>query len=215
MKLHNPLATDDEFYLHGVKFFVHDIQTPNIYYYLEDGDKKIREMSYIALISDPTFRGPESLMNKAAKIEANMEKKVTIMLDTLKPFREFKTKQRLNLIKPLLLYDKAIQGDMYALQSFNELYKDFLKKDETFADLTKTDLLERISDKSKETGEKNISPRQLQRYLKAYYEFENNRENFGVEGLISKAYYNAHTREDDKAIVIHHPKKDEIILDTL
>jgi putative transposase len=45
MKLYNPLAIDDEFHLNGVKFFVHDIKAPKIYYYRDDGDKKIREIS--------------------------------------------------------------------------------------------------------------------------------------------------------------------------
>lgn len=215
MKLHNPLAIDDAFYLHGIKFFVHDIQAPIVYYYREDGDKKIREMNYITLIEDPTFKGSDELTKRSANIEASVEKKVTYMIDTLKPYMQLKTKQRLSLIKPLLLYDKANQGDMYALNSFNESYKEFYKNDETIVDLTKKELLSRISEKNNRESKKKISPRQLQRYLKDYYESENNRENFGVEGLISKAYYNAHSREDDKAIQILHPKKDEIVLDTI
>lgn len=215
MKLHNPLAIDDEFYLNGVKFIVHDIQAPTIFYYREDGDKKIREIGYISLIEDPTFKGPDEVMKRSAKIESNAEKKVTFMLDTLLPDRKSKTTQRLNFIKPLLLYDKAKQGDIYALNSFNEIFKEFLKGNETVAKLTKKELLERVSKKSKESGGKKISPRQLERYLQAYYESENNRENFGVEGLISKAFYNAHSREDEKAIQICHPKKNEIILDTI
>ncbi|KRE69777.1 Mu transposase C-terminal domain-containing protein [Paenibacillus sp. Soil750] len=215
MKLHNPLAIDDEFYLNGVKFYVHDIQAPNILYYREDGDKKLREINYISLLEDSTFRGPDDVMRRAAKNETNVEKKVTFMLDTLIPDRKKKTILRLNLIKPILLYDKAKQGDLYALNSFNEIYKGYLNTNETIAKLTKKELLERVSKKSKERGEKKISPRQLERYLKSYYESENNRENFGVEGLISKAYYNSHSREDEKAIQIIHPKKDEIILDTI
>ncbi|KRE48405.1 Mu transposase C-terminal domain-containing protein [Paenibacillus sp. Soil724D2] len=215
MKLHNPLAIDDEFYLNGVKFIVHDIQAPNIFYYREEGDKKIREINYITLLEDLTFKGPDKVVKISAKNESNVEKKVTFMLDTLIPDRKRKTVLRLNLIKPILLYDKAKQGDMYALNSFNEIYKGYLKGNETITKLTKKELLARVSKNSKESGDKKISPRQLERYLQAYYESENNRENFGVEGLISKAYYNAHSREDEKAIQILHPKKDEIILDTI
>ncbi|MGG1515532.1 Mu transposase C-terminal domain-containing protein [Paenibacillus oryzisoli] len=216
MKLHNPLAIDDEFYLNGVKFFVHDIKPPSIFYYREDGDKKIREISYISLIEDPTFKIADGAMQRSAKIQSNEEKKVSFMLDTLSPERKKKTFERLNLVKPLLLFDKIKQGDLYALNSFNEHYKSLLLKDnETIADITKKGLLERISGKSQELGGKKRGTRQLERYLKDYYDSENNRGNFGVEGLISKRYYNTHSREDEKAIQIRHPKKDEIILDTI
>lgn len=166
MKFHNPLAIDDEFYLHGVKFFVHDIHAPNIYYYREDGDKKIREMKYIDLISDPSLKGPELVMKKSINVESKEIKKVTYMVDTLLPERREKTELKLKLIKPILLYDKAKQGDLYALHSFKEHYKEFLNPNESVVDLTKNELFERISKNSRETSGRKISTRQLQRYVK-------------------------------------------------
>lgn len=203
------LEIDDEFTLHGVKFYVHDIKAPNIFIYREDGDRKIREINYMELITNPSFQIPGDKLAKYERQISKAEKKVSYVLDSLIEERRKKAIERQDWIKPVLLYDKAIQGDMYAINSFSELHRDYLNENESVTDLTKTKLLERIERK---TGK---SKRQLQRYLRAYYEFENNRENHGVEGLISKAHLNAHTRNDEKAIEICHPKKEEITLDVI
>jgi putative transposase len=129
------------------------------------------------------------------------------MIDTLSDERKLVTNQKLNLIKPLLVYDKAKRGDLYALNSFNELYKEFLQGNETFADLTQKVLLKRISEKSVKSGNKRISERQLQRYLKSYYDSENNRESFGVEGLISRKYLTAILGRTIKKFKFCTPKK--------
>jgi putative transposase len=208
MRLCN-LAIDDEFILNGVKFYVHDIKAPNISFYREDGDKKIREKNYMELISDPSFQIPKDRSAQYLVKENNLEKKVSYKIDTLTKERYEKTMLRLKWIKPVLLYNQVKQGDLYANNSFNELYKEYLKKNEKVDDLTKTELLEKVEKKW------GISKRQLQRYLKEYNEYEQYRENHGVEGLISKAHLNLHTRNDEKAIEICHPKKEEIILDVI
>ena len=208
MRLCN-LAVDDEFILNGVKFYVHDIKAPNISFYREDGDKKIRELNYMELISDPTFQIPQDMLAKYVRQKSNEEKKVSYVIDTLLKERKDITNQRLKWIKPVLLYDQAKQGDMYAINSFHESYKEFLKGNESVTDLTKTELLDRIE---KKTGK---SKRQLQRYLSSYYDYEQSRENHGVEGLISKAHLNIHNRNDEKAIEICHPKKEDIVLDVI
>lgn len=130
MRLCN-LAVDDEFILNGVKFFVHDI---------------------------PTFQIPQELLVKYERQKSNVEKKVSYVIDTLSVDGKEKTNQRLKWIKPVLLYDQARQGDMYAINSFHESYKEFLRGNESVTNFTKTELLIRIE---KKTGK---SKRQLQRY---------------------------------------------------
>jgi putative transposase len=56
------LKIDDEFTYYGVKYTVFSIDPPNISIQRVDGDKKVREINYLKLITDPSFS--PSLLNE-------------------------------------------------------------------------------------------------------------------------------------------------------
>ncbi|WP_307440033.1 Mu transposase C-terminal domain-containing protein [Paenibacillus sp. V4I3] len=190
---------------------MHNIEPPNILIFKEDGERKISKVNYYSLINDDTFEIISESHKKVEKNIAKIESNQRSLLDTLPEDRQKLATKKLNWIKPILTFESAKSGDMYAVIAFNEHYKKYLKEGETVQTLSKKELLKRISE-DKDCGK---STRQLERYLAAYLESESQRDNHGVEGLVSKAHLNSHVRSDDLPLELCHPKKKELILDTI
>jgi putative transposase len=205
------LRIDDTFMWCGTKFIVHNIEPPNILIFKEDGERKISKVDYYTLINDDTFEiiseNHKRIDKKISKTESNQRS----LLDTLPKNRKEMALKKLNWIKPILTFESAKSGDMYAAIAFSENYKKYLEEGETVQSINKKTLLKRIA-KDKDCGK---SARQLERYLADYRESESQRDNHGVEGLVSKAHLNTHVRSDDIPLELCHPKKKELVLDTI
>lgn len=205
------LRIDDSFMWCGTRFIVHNIEPPNVLIFKEDGERKISKVNYYSLINDETFKIISENHRKLEKNIAKTELNQRSLLDTLKDDRKDLATKKLDWIKPILTFENAKRGDMYAVIAFNEHYKKYLNEGDTLQTLSKKELFKRIS-KDKDCGK---STRQLERYLAAYLESESLRDNHGVEGLVSKAHLNSHVRSDDLPLVLCHPKKKELVLDTI
>lgn len=205
------LRIDDSFMWCGTKFIVHSIEPPHILIFKEDGERKISKVNYYSIINDDSF---ELISDKHIRVENQISKSESnqrSLLDALPKKRRELALKKLSWIKPILTYESAKSGDMYAAIAFSENYRKYLEEGETVQSISKKTLLERIA-KDKECGK---STRQLERYLADYLHSENQRENHGVEGLVSKAHLNTHVRIDDLALELCHPKKKELVLDTI
>jgi putative transposase len=193
----------------GTKFIVHGLEPPMVLIFKEDGERKISKIDYYSLITDSSF---EILSDDHKNIERKILKKELnqrSLLDTLLEKRKEIALKKLSWIKPILTFEEAKNGDMYAALGFNEIYSKYLEEGETIESINQKILLKRLSN---EIGK---STRQLERYLADFKESESQRENHGVEGLVSKAHLNSHVRNDDTPIQLCHPKKKEIVLDTI
>lgn len=62
---------------------------------------------------------------------------------------------------------------------------------------------------------KRVSRSTIMRYIKAFRDHENQQNNRGVEGLISRKGRGYTGRKDTKILEICHPQKPEIVLDVL
>lgn len=200
------LKIDDTFEWCGSNFYVHDIQSPNVFIFKEDGQRKIIRINYLSLISDPTFK---CYNRQAVRADQKQEVNRRALLDTLPEEIKKVVEKRFSMVAPILLYDEARTGNMYAAQSFNERFSDFFKQGENLKSLKRGTLIERIAEKFK------FSERQIHRYLKKYRETEAEQEKHGIEGLVSKPHLGGRTRIDEIAIQISHPKKSDIVLDTI
>jgi putative transposase len=205
------LRIDDSFMWCGSKFIVHNIEPPNILIFKEDGERKISKVNYYSLINDDSFELVSDSHKRIDKQISKAESNQRSLLDALPEERKKSTLKKLSWIKPILTYESAKSGDMYAAIAFNENYKKYLEEGETVQSINKKTLLKRIGE-DKECGK---SARQLERYLADYLESESQRENHGVEGLVSKAHLNTHVRTDDLPLELCHPKKKELVLDTI
>lgn len=193
----------------GVKYHVHDFEPPYIYIYREDGDRRITKSKYLTIITDPTFEIMNHKRKKLLPEEEQLDSKKRALIDTLPTERRNLALEKMNIIAPILLYEELVSGDMYAAYSFVEKYQEYLRPKEQLENLKKNQLIERVAKKN------NYSTRQVFRFLSKYKKSEIERTNHGIEGLVSKAHLNAHNRTDEVSITLNHPKKIEIILDTI
>ncbi|WP_167357177.1 Mu transposase C-terminal domain-containing protein [Paenibacillus pectinilyticus] len=190
---------------------MHNIEPPNILIFKEDGERKISKVNYYSLINDDSFELISDSHKRIDKQISKAESNQRSLVDALPDKRRELAFKKLSWIKPILTWENAKSGDMYAAIAFSENYKKYLKDGETVQSINKKTLIERISE-NKDCGK---STRQLERYLADYLKSESQRENHGIEGLVSKAHMNTHVRIDDLPLELCHPKKKELVLDTI
>lgn len=205
------LDVNDEFTYYGVKFSVHSFEGTDILIMRQDGNgDKVQKVSFYELITDQNF-GLSLEKRRHIEREAKvLEKKFVSFYDTLPEEKKQKADEKLEKIKPILLYEKAKGGDLTAAVRFSEAYKNYIKKSErSLLEISKNELMARIS------KNKNISVSQLKRYLRDFKITELENPTNGKEGLISKKHFGLGPRSDECLIEICHPKNKEIILDCI
>jgi len=94
-------------------------------------------------------------------------------------------------------------------------YKYLLKEGEELATINQETLIMRINEMRIVQKKKRVSRSTIMRYIKAYRDHENQQNNRGVEGLISRKGRGYTGRKDTKILEICHPQKPEIVLDVL
>lgn len=128
------------------------------------------------------------------------------ILDSISEEKREIVSKKLEIIKPILVFQKAKSGDARAICEFEEVYKEYLVDNKTIDEVTQGELIDCIS---KKCGK---SERTVKRYLSEYKKAENEDFKWGEEGLIPKTGQGYSFRKDNKQIIINHPKKPDIVL---
>lgn len=201
------LKVSDEFFYLGAKYSVHSIEPPKVFYIrLDQEDKRILEIDFIQLITEQSFKPSMKAEKRINKEIQKEESKHRSILDSLSEEDRKYVSDRFNMIKPMLVFERAKEGDYVSTLKFNDSYGEFLKEGETLHDISKEELYKRLSEKF------GKSKRQIKRYVKSYYQEEDQLKNHGIEGLVRKSLKDPKIRKDEKLIEICHPKrKDEVL----
>lgn len=204
------LRIDDEFFYYGVPYIVHSIDPPYISIQRVDGDKKIRTMELVTIFSDRNFSLGEDMKKRAQKENIKRETKIISLFDKLPAETKEIVVKRFEIIKPILLFEKAKLGDYISSVLFNENYSDLIPENTSLLDFSKNKLIEKVA---KKHG--RISGRTIKRYLASYKQYEIESPTNGKDGLISKKVLGQIVRNDEFLLEIAHPKKKDLILDTI
>lgn len=205
MKLHK-MKDNMEFHYDGRKYRVTSIEPPNIFAIKAGGDQE-EEFHYLELISSDTFQSLESIVRRSVKKEE--EKKYISILDTLNKKQRAIVTSRFEMIQPILIMEKAKSGNHKAVIEFNDKYKYYLQKGEHLTDVTQEELIKRISVVYK------TSSRTIKRRLSEFRSEETALPNQGMTGLVPKTTKHNFMRKDYKVLELCHPKKPELVLDTI
>ena len=185
---------------------VFDIEPSGVSIQRIGGDNKVYKMNYYSLVTDSNFK-LDSKVQKEIDKESNENSSSSLtQLDFLSNEKREKVSNKFQMIKPILLYEKVKQGDLIAIHVFNEKYQSLLMNEESIIQLSKEELIKRIS------SEFGKSSRQIKRYLAAYKREEEELPNHGIEGLIGKHAVARIIRSDERAINICHPNNSERVI---
>ncbi|NMM62234.1 transposase [Clostridium sp. P21] len=128
------------------------------------------------------------------------------ILDSITEEKREIVSQKLEIIRPILVFEKAKSGDVKAICEFQEVYKEYLVEDKTIDKVTQGELIDCIS---KKYGK---STRTIKRYLAEYKKAENEDFKWGEEGLIPRSGEEYKFRKDNKQIIINHPRRPDTVL---
>ncbi|NKE04667.1 Mu transposase C-terminal domain-containing protein [Mesobacillus selenatarsenatis] len=200
----NQLKVNGELTYRGRKYIILDIEPPIITIKRYDGDGATIDINFFDLVTDPSFL-PSKKMKKQLD---DVNKYYTSLLDSLSEKEREEVSRRLEIIKPILVFERIKNNEFNAFYEFNEYYRDLLRNGETVQDLTKEALYERLAVKYCK------SSRTVKRYYSSFNkaELENGE---GDEGLISKSGQGHLYRRDNKILEICHPKHREVVLQSL
>ena len=169
------------------------------------GDGKIIDEDFSSLISDKTF----SIIDRSLKVQLkNDERTYNSILDLIPEKKRQQATSRFNIIRPLILLKGIREGDPKATVEFIDKYKSYLKPKQIPRELTQFELLKLISKRHK------ISTRQLRRYLDNYQKGEIAENGGGIEALLPQKVI-CNSRNDERILVINHPKKKDLVLDEI
>ncbi|MFJ7993852.1 Mu transposase C-terminal domain-containing protein [Peribacillus frigoritolerans] len=203
------LGIDDEFVYYNVPYVVHSIDPPNISIQRLDGDRKVRAMDYVSLISDRNFLVSDAMKKKVVRESNHREQKFISQFDNLPEKYKEKVIKRFEIIKPLLLLEKVKLGDFISSVMFPETYPEYILANKPVASMSQTSLVELIS---KNTG---TGKRTIKRYLSSFRKAEKESPTSGKDGLINKRYQETAPRKDEIQIEIAYPNRKDVILDVL
>lgn len=203
------LRIDDEFSFYGVTYIVHSIDPPYISIQRIDGDRKVRTLELHTLISDRNFSVSEEIKKQAKKENTKRDNKMISLFDKLPEDRKEKVIKRYEIIKPILQFEKAKSGDFISSILFNESYSDLLPGELSLLEVSQSTLIKEIARKN------GLSDRTIKRYLSAYKKYEMESPTNGKDGLISQKHLAKLVRKDEFLLEISHPKRRELVLDTI
>lgn len=195
------LRVYSEFSLYGKSHKVVAIDPPHVWVRRPDGEDQ--KMSVISLINHPTFVPGERLRRqKTVKINSKA-------FATISEKKREEVSARFEMILPLILLDQIKEGNTRALNKFHDKFNHLLCPGEEINNMSQEALLERIIKKQ------GVVRSTLLRYKRDYITAENNTENGGLEGLVSRKGRGYTGRKDNMELIICDPKHPETILDTL
>jgi len=200
------LKENDDFHYEGKKFRVICCSPPSVSA-IRSGNDIEEEFNYFELITSPTFRSLSVVVKSTVKEETR--KKHVSVLDTLTKKQNAVVSARFEMIQPILLQEKAKHGDLKAETLFNEKFHVYLHKKETVTKLTQETLISRIATVF------NVSTRTIKRRLSEYRTEETSLPNQGKVALVPKTVKHNYMRKDCRVLEICHPKKPELVLDTI
>jgi putative transposase len=175
MKL-NELKVNGEIEYYGRRYLTLEVNPPNIVIKRIEGDYETITVNFYDLVLNPSFKAGKRLKN-----ELNKETRRYISnLDNLSDSKRNAVSKRYELIKPVIVLEKAKGGDIKAYYHFIENFKDYIKEKEEVAKISQKDIIKRISEKQ------GLSVPTLYRYLYSFKQEEYQFENSGLEGLIPK-----------------------------
>jgi putative transposase len=175
MKL-NELKVNGEIEYYGRRYLTLEVNPPNIVIKRIEGDYETITVNFYDLVLNPSFKAGKRLKN-----ELNKETRRYISnLDNLSDSKRNAVSKRYELIKPVIVLEKAKGGDIKAYYHFIENFKDYIKEKEEVAKISQKELIKRISQKQ------GLSVPTLYRYLYSFKQEEYQFENSGLEGLIPK-----------------------------
>ncbi len=199
------LKLNSEVIYYGMTYVVLAIDPPIVTLKRKNTSGDAISINYFELITNPSFQAGKSV-RRSIENDGNVYYSVLESLDDKK--RE-EVSKRLSIIRPLLLLEKLKQNHFPSFVEFLEKYKDLLKENENPEKLKQELLIERLAKKS------SLSERTIKRYLSNYRKVSNENPKFGEEGLVSNAGTGYKYRNDNKTLIINHPKHPEMILDQI
>ncbi|WP_394581216.1 Mu transposase C-terminal domain-containing protein [Cytobacillus firmus] len=200
----NQLKVNSELTYCGRRYIILDIEPPIITMKRYNTDGGTIDINFFDLVTDSSFL-PSKRMKKQLEDRTMI---YSSLLDSLSEKDRETVSKRLEIVKPLLVFERIKNNEFNAFYEFNEYYRDLLKNEENVLNVTKEILYERIARKYSK------SSRTIKRYYSAFSKADINKGE-GEEGLISKAGKGHTHRGDNKTLEICHPKHRELVLDTL
>ncbi|WP_256710698.1 Mu transposase C-terminal domain-containing protein [Paenibacillus sp. FSL H8-0548] len=212
----NELKLNMELMYFGRKYTVLSIDPPTVCLRRIEGDGESIRINFYELVTNTSF-SPGKLMIKDIE---SQETKYRSILDALDETKREKVTFRFELIKPILVLERAKQNDIRAIYEFTQFYKEYLSENQSPMDLKQEELIERIHEKysrPNEDGEvrAGVAVRTIKRFLAKFRLAEQEFSLHGEEALVSRAGDGHLFRTDNKQLHICHPKKREWVLDSL
>lgn len=205
MRLHK-LEENSDFQVDAMKYRVTSCSPPLITA-IRSGNDIEEEFNFFELINNPTFMSLNVVIRKSVNEEK--KKKHVSVLDTLNKKQRAVVSARFELIQPILLHERAKQGDLRAETLFLEKFKAYLQKKESVTGITQDTVIKRTA------AVFNVSTRTIKRRLAEYRSAETSLPNQGLTALVPKVVKHNYLRKDCKVLEICHPKKPDLILDTV
>jgi|GEM_PF-1278425 len=199
------LKLNGEVNYYGMTYIILAIDPPIITLKRKNNSGDAISINYFELITNPSFHAKRS-------IKRFIEKDNSVyfsVLDSLDEKKREEVSKRLKIIRPLLLLEKIKQSHFPSYVEFLENYKDLLKENENPEKIKQELLIERVAIKY------SLSDRTIKRYLANYRKVAHENPAYGEEGLISNAGAGYKYRNDNKTLIINHPKHPEMILDQI
>lgn len=201
----NRIKINSEIIYLGIRYLVILIEPPNVVIKRIEGDGECITVPFIQLASNISSNKGISLKCQVNEAKQTYKSYVTDMTERK---REIASK-RFDIIRPLILLEGIKIDDKKALYEFIEYYNCYIEKNENIKELIQEDLIKRIS------LNVNLSTRTIKRYMASYRKFEKELHEDGVEGLVPKNGEGYTKRKDNKILCINHPKRPDIILDSI
>lgn len=199
------LKVNSEVEYSGVKFNIVSIEPPYITLINASNSAKPIQIKFHDLVTDSSFKPSNHIVNKLN----NDKNEYYSVLDGLNEKKRERVSKRLEMIRPILVFGRAKEGQITAYIEFMDSYSSLIHEGETLESITQELILDRVSKQYK------ISKRSIQRYLSSYREMDLIKPNKGEEGLIPKDGTGYKFRTDNNIIEICHPKYPDVLLHTI
>lgn len=212
----NQLKLNAELLYYGKKYTVLSIDPPELSIVSSEGDGRVQTLNFVDLVNNPSFKPGKQMI----KLLEQDESKYRAVLESLSDKNRDEVSRRFEMIRPVLVWERAKQADVRQVHEFMSRYSEYLEGKQSLYELTQLELFERISKKFSVPDEFGIMPRgcsvrSIKRYLSAYRKAEAELSKRGEEGLVARKGSGHQYRKDNKVIEICHPKKPDIVLDHL
>jgi putative transposase len=200
------LKVDSKIEYFGQKYRIISIDPPNIVIKRTESDQECISIDFYQLITNPSFRINKSEMKSVERERNNYFESI---IDTLPDNKREEVTRRLEIIKPIIIFENVRKKDFRAECEFYKYYGKLVREGENIHELTQETIIQRIAEKH------DISERTIQRYLRGFRKAEAQYEKMGIEGLISKSGLGYIDRSDNKKLVICHPRDSSKIIDII